>query len=257
MGDIRDLIWAYPSIERHALVGDRRTAALVAADGTADWLCLGDYQGLPVLGSLLDQRRGGFFRMVSDCQQCRGSGKVIKDPCPECHGAGRRSQAKTLEVSIPAGVHAGQQIRLAGQGDAGDPGGQRGDLYVVIDVADDPIFERDGNNLFCQVPISFTQAALGADIQAPTLAGREAMTIKPGTQSGEVITLSGKGLPDLRGFRQGDLLVQVIVEVPRKLSAEQKDLLRRYAESEGKSVLPQREKFLERLRKYFANGGTK
>jgi len=203
------------------------------------------------------QRGGGFFRMVSDCPQCRGSGKVIKDPCPECHGAGRRSQAKTIEVSIPAGVHAGQQIRLAGQGDAGEPGAPRGDLYVVIDVAQDPIFERDGNNLFCQVPISFTQAALGAEIQAPTLAGREAITIKAGTQSGEVITLAGKGLPDLRGFRQGDLLVQVIVEVPRRLSAEQKDLLGRYAESEGKSVLPQREKFLERLRKYFANGGTK
>ena len=200
------------------------------------------------------QRGGGFFRMVSTCPQCGGSGKVISDPCPGCRGAGQQAKKKTIEVTIPAGVHAGQQIRLAGQGDAGDPGGRRGDLYVVIDVADDPIFERDGRNLFCQVPISFTQAALGAQIEVPTLTGRQRMKIKPGTQSGEIVRLQGKGLPDLRGFRNGDLLFQVIVEVPKKLTAEQKELLGRYAETEGRSPLPQRENFFERLRKYFGNG---
>jgi len=122
-------------------------------------------------------------------------------------------------------------------------------------VADDPMFERDGNNLFCRVPIGFAQAALGGDVEVPTLTGPYTLTLSAGTQSGEVIRLSGKGLPDLHGHRSGDILVQVIVEVPRKLTSRQKELLREYAESEGKSVLPERKGFLERLAKYFANGG--
>ncbi|NLX59968.1 MAG: molecular chaperone DnaJ [Phycisphaerae bacterium] len=201
------------------------------------------------------QRGGGFFRMITECPQCGGRGTVIADPCPDCRGHGRRPQRKTIEVSIPPGIHSGQQIRLSGQGDAGEPGGPRGDLFVVIDVADDPMFERDGNNLFCRVPIGFAQAALGGDVEVPTLTGPYTLTLSAGTQSGEVIRLSGKGLPDLHGHRSGDILVQVIVEVPRKLTSRQKELLREYAESEGKSVLPERKGFLERLAKYFANGG--
>ena len=200
------------------------------------------------------QRGGGLFRMISECPSCRGAGKVIKDPCSNCGGQGRTPKRKTLEVTIPAGVHSGQQIRLSGQGDAGEPGGARGDLYVVIDVADDPIFERDGNNLFCQVPISFTQSALGGAIEVPTLTGRETMKLKGGTQSGEVLTLSGKGLPDIRGFRHGDLLVQVVVEVPRKLSGKQKELLRQYAETEKAAPMPGRQGFLDKLKTYFGNG---
>lgn len=201
------------------------------------------------------QRGGGFFRMITECPQCGGRGTVIADPCPDCRGHGRRPQRKTIEVSIPPGIHSGQQIRLSGQGDAGEPGGPRGDLFVVIDVADDPMFERDGNNLFCRVPIGFAQAALGGDVEVPTLTGPYTLTLSAGTQSGEVIRLSGKGLPDLHGHRSGDILVQVIVEVPRKLTSRQKELLREYAESEGKAVLPERKGFLERLAKYFANGG--
>lgn len=204
------------------------------------------------------QRGGGFFRMVSDCPECRGTGQVIRDPCADCAGHGRRQRKKTIEVNIPAGVHTGQQIRLAGQGDAPpEPGGVRGDLFVVIDVAEDPIFQRDGNDLYCQVPVSFAQAALGADIQIPTIAGPESLEIKSGTQSGEVIRVTGKGLPDVRGFSPGDLFVQVVVEVPRKLSAEQKELLKKYAETEGKNVLPQQENFFEKLKRYFANGTQK
>jgi len=201
------------------------------------------------------QRGGGFFRMITECPQCGGRGTVIADPCPDCRGHGRRPQRKTIEVSIPPGIHSGQQIRLSGQGDAGEPGGPRGDLFVVIDVANDPMFERDGNNLFCRVPIGFAQAALGGDVEVPTLTGPYTLTLSAGTQSGEVIRLSGKGLPDLHGHRSGDILVQVIVEVPRKLTSRQKELLREYAESEGKAVLPERKGFLERLAKYFANGG--
>ena len=202
------------------------------------------------------QRGGGFFRMISECPQCSGRGVVITNPCPDCHGHGRRPERKTIEVSIPAGIHSGQQIRLAGQGDAGQPGGPRGDLFVVVDVAHDPFFERDGNNLFCRVPISFTQAALGGNIEVPTLTGPYTLKLKAGTQSGEVLRLSGKGLPDLRGHHTGDILVQVIVEVPKKLSSTQQQLLRQYAETEGKSVLPQQKGFLERLADYFSNGGN-
>jgi molecular chaperone DnaJ len=195
--------------------------------------------------------------MITDCGHCGGSGKVINDPCPDCRGAGRKSEQKTIEIVIPPGIHAGQQVRLADQGDAGEPGGQRGDLYVVVDVAADPFFEREGNHLFCRVPIGFAQAALGGEIEVPTLNGPHKLTLKPGTQSGEVLRLDGKGLPDIHGFARGDLLVQVIVEVPQKLSRQQKDLLQQYAAAEAKSPLPQREKFLERLRKYFADGGAK
>jgi len=201
------------------------------------------------------QRGGGFFRMISECPQCIGRGTVITSPCPDCRGHGRRPERKTIEVSIPAGIHGGQQIRLAGQGDAGEPGGPRGDLFVVVDVADDPFFERDGNNLFCRVPVSFTQVALGGHLEVPTLTGPYTLTLKAGTQSGEVLRLVGKGLPDLRGHRSGDILVQVIVEVPKKLSSTQQELLRQYAETEGKSVLPQQRGFLERLADYFSNGG--
>ena len=200
------------------------------------------------------QRGGGFFRMISECPQCGGRGTVITSPCPDCRSHGRRPERKTIEVSIPAGIHSGQQIRLAGQGDAGEPGGLRGDLFVVVDVADDPFFERDGNNLFCRVPVSFTQSALGGNIEVPTLTGPYTLTLKPGTQSGEVLRLAGKGLPDLRGHRSGDILVQAIVEVPKKLSSRQRELLGQYAETEGKSVLPQQKGFLERLANYFSNG---
>jgi len=195
--------------------------------------------------------------MITQCPSCGGSGKVISNPCTDCRGGGRRPEKKTIEVVIPPGIHAGQQVRLAGQGDAGEPGGPRGDLFVVVDVAADPLFDREGNNLFCRVPISFVQAAFGGDVEVPTLHGMKKVSLKPGTQSGEVLKLEGQGLPDVHGFARGDMLVQVIVEVPPKLSAKQRELLRQFAESEGKGHLPQREKFLERLRSYFGGDRTR
>ena len=200
------------------------------------------------------QRGGGFFRMISDCPACHGAGRVIREPCPDCNGHGRHAARKTIEVTIPAGIHAGQQIRLPDQGDAGDPGGPRGDLFVVVDVAEDGFFERDGDDLFCQAPIRFTQAALGGKIEVPTLTGPHTVTLKPGTQSGEVIRLAGLGLPDLRSGRRGNINVQVIVEVPRKLSRAETDLLKQLSEAEAKSTLPLHEKFSERMRKYFSGG---
>ena len=198
-------------------------------------------------------RGGGFFRMVTECPQCGGQGRIVRDPCPECRGHGRVSHQTKIEVQVPAGIQAGQQIRLSGQGDAGEGGGPPGDLFVAVDVREDPIFQRDGDDIFCQAPISFTQAALGGKLAIATLEGPEELEIRPGTQSGEVLTLRERGLPDLRDRRRGNLLVQVIVEVPKKVNKRQEELLREYAETEKKHVLPQRESFFERVRKYFSN----
>jgi len=192
--------------------------------------------------------------MISDCPACHGAGRVIREPCAECGGHGRHPERKTIEVTIPPGIHAGQQVRLPDQGDAGDPGGPRGDLFVVVDVAEDGFFERDGDDLFCQAPIRFTQAALGGQIEVPTLTGPHQVTLKPGTQSGEVIRLPGLGLPDLRTGRRGNIKVQVVVEVPRKLSRPETDLLKQLSQAEARSALPHHEKFAERMKKYFGGG---
>jgi molecular chaperone DnaJ len=200
------------------------------------------------------QQGGGFFRIVTDCPHCRGLGTVIRDPCKECGGHRFVSRQRTIEIQVPAGIEEGQLIRVPGQGDAGEPGGPRGDLYVEVGVARHPLLERHGRDLLCQVPVSFTQAALGAEVEAPTLEGVEKMTLPRGTQSGDLARLRGRGLPDVQGRGRGDLLVQLVVEVPKKLSPRQEELLREFAASERKGVLPQREGFLDKLAKYLGEG---
>jgi len=196
------------------------------------------------------QQGGGFFRLVRDCPRCGGRGSVVSDPCPTCGGNRFIHRRRTIDITIPPGVEEGQRIRYAGQGDAGDPGAPRGDLFAVVRVGEHAFFERHGGDLLCQVPVSFTQAALGAKLEVPTLEGTEPMEITRGTQSGDLYRLKGKGLPDLHGRRRGDILVQVVVEVPRKLSRRQEELLREFATTEKKGVLPHREGFLERLANY-------
>jgi len=196
------------------------------------------------------QQGGGFFRIITDCPRCRGQGIVIRDPCKECGGHRFVSRQRTIEIQVPAGIDDGQRIRVPGQGDAGEPGGPRGDLYVEVQLAHHPFFERHGRDLLCQVPISFVQAALGAEVEVPTLEGTEKMALPRGTQSGDLARLRGRGLPDIQGRGRGDLLVQLVVEVPKKLSHRQEELLREFAEGERKGVLPQRESFLEKLAKY-------
>jgi molecular chaperone DnaJ len=197
------------------------------------------------------QKGGGFFRLVTDCPQCRGAGRIVRDPCDQCVGRGFVQRRREIELQVPAGVEDGQRIRYAGQGDAGEPGAPRGDLYAVIRIEDHPFFERHGVDLLCQLPISFTQAALGAEVEAPALEGTEPVTIAPGTQSGDLYRLRGKGMPDLGGRGRGDILVQVVVEVPKRLSKRQEEILREFAATEKKGVLPQRESFLEKLSRYF------
>ena len=195
----------------------------------------------------------GFFRVQTVCPACRGRGTVVKDACPDCSGSGRVIRDVRREVTIPAGVDTGMQLCLRGEGEAGLNGGPRGDLIVDIEVRPHNLFQRDGHDLMCRVPVTFAQAALGGEIEIPTLAGRENMAIKPGTQPGEVTRLRGRGMPDPRGGgRIGDLLVEIQIEVPRKLTAEQEDLLRQLAELDHKHVMPHRKSFFEQVKQFFA-----
>jgi molecular chaperone DnaJ len=194
----------------------------------------------------------GFFRVQQTCRACGGTGQIITDPCPACSGQGRVSARRTLEVNVPPGVDTGMAVTLAGEGEAGDPGAPRGSLYCVIRVREHRLFHRDGQNLICQVPITFSQAALGAEIEVPTLDGPVMHSLKRGLQSGEVVRLSGKGMPGLRGGRNGDLLVQVVVETPKHLTRRHEELFRDLAELEQKHVSAQRKGFLDKLREFFA-----
>ncbi|MBC7755949.1 MAG: molecular chaperone DnaJ [Bdellovibrio sp.] len=173
----------------------------------------------------------GFFSVQQSCPKCHGNGKMVKDPCPTCSGAGRVKQNKTLSVKIPAGVDEGDRIRLTGEGEAGVNGGPTGDLYVVIHLKTHEIFQRDGGNLHCEMPISFSTAALGGEIEVPTLGGSAKMKIPAETQTGGVFRLKSKGIKPLRQSEAGDLMVHVVVETPVKLTEKQKDLLREFDSS--------------------------
>jgi molecular chaperone DnaJ len=173
----------------------------------------------------------GFFSLQQTCPRCRGAGTIITDPCGACGGRGRVEKRKTLSVSIPAGVDTGDRIRLAGEGEAGINGGPPGDLYVQIEVREHPIFVREGKNLFCEVPISFVDAALGGELEVPTLNGRVKLKIPPETQSGKLFRMRGKGVAPVRGGSVGDLLCRVVVETPVNLSERQKQLLREFQAS--------------------------
>ncbi len=175
----------------------------------------------------------------------------MRDHCVSCAGTGRQLRKQTVTVKIPAGVHEGQAVRITGQGEPGDAGAPSGDLHCYIAVKPHPIFSRHNNDLVCQFPISFTQAALGATVEVPTLKGTEDLEIPSGTQHGEVFKMRGKGLPDVRSHRAGDELVQVLIEVPKKLTEKQRQLLRDYALTEDGAAMPQRRSFLEKLKDVF------
>ncbi|MBS0186855.1 MAG: molecular chaperone DnaJ [Planctomycetes bacterium] len=197
---------------------------------------------------------GGMFRMVTACPACRGRGQIIKDFCEACKGKGRMPRKRTISVKIPAGVMDGQAVRVGGEGEPPppeiSPGGEgiRGDLHVAIRVAHHELFEREEDNLLLNLPVSFAQATLGAEIEVPTIGGKAALTIPRGTQPGETFSVKGKGLPNLRSGRPGDLVVTVIIEVPRKLTKAQEKLLREYAASEDQAVLPETQGFWKKVK---------
>ncbi|MGQ0628680.1 MAG: molecular chaperone DnaJ [Phycisphaerales bacterium] len=198
---------------------------------------------------------GGMFRMVGPCPACGGRGQVVKEFCPDCRGKGRVARARTISVRVPPGVSDGQAVRVKGEGEPPTPedspsgAGVRGDLHVVIRVADHSTFEREENHLILHMPLSFTRAALGADVEVPTIDGKRAvLTIPRGTQHGAKFRLDSQGLPDLRSGRRGDMLVVVRVEIPKRLNKDQEKLLRDFAATENESVMPESAGFWKKFK---------
>lgn len=197
----------------------------------------------------------GILRVQTTCPSCQGTGSLVTDPCEKCRGAGSIGERSSLDVAIPPGIDDGMRIRLSGEGEAGPDGGPAGDCYCFVSVKKHKLFQRDGSNLILQMPITYTQAALGAAIEVPTLGGKSSLRLEPGTQSGQVFQLRGKGMKDPRGTGAvGDLLVQTFIEVPKSLTKHQEKVLRELAELEHTEVTPHRKTFLERLAEYFSGG---
>ncbi|MGB1199761.1 MAG: molecular chaperone DnaJ [Thalassotalea sp.] len=200
------------------------------------------------------QMRQGLFAVQQTCPTCSGQGKVISDPCTSCRGQGRVEKTKTLSVKIPPGVDTGDRIRLSGEGEAGEHGAPAGDLYVQANVRDHKIFVRDENNLYCEVPIGFTSAALGGEIEVPTLEGKVKLKIPKETQTGKMFRLRGKGVKSVRSSSVGDLMCKVVIETPVNLSGDQADLLRQLDEKMGKSSKkhsPKETGFFDGVKKFF------
>ena len=198
----------------------------------------------------------GFFSIQQTCPTCHGKGKVVSDPCASCHGAGRVKRHKTLSVKIPAGVDQDDRIRLAGEGEAGMNGGPPGDLYVVVNLKPHPVFTRDGADLHCEMPVSYATAALGGEIEIPTLDGHAKIRIPHETQTGQVFRLRGKGIKQVRGSQHGDLFCHVAIETPDNLTARQKELLREFEAISAKDPGahdPRAKSFMEKVREFFAS----
>jgi molecular chaperone DnaJ len=182
------------------------------------------------------ERRQGFFALRTTCPHCRGEGVMITDPCPACRGVGMVNTPKKLSVKIPAGVDTGARLRLTGEGEEGSHNGPPGDLYVALHVQPHEFFERHGNDVHCQIPISFSQAALGTEVEVPSLHGPQMLTIPRGIQTGETVTLRGSGIPDVRGGRRGDQIVHIVVKTPTNLTPRQEELLQEFATLDGEST---------------------
>jgi molecular chaperone DnaJ len=196
----------------------------------------------------------GFFSVRQDCPKCHGKGDTIEKKCNSCRGTGSNRKKKKISLTVPAGVDTGNRMRIQDEGDAGSKGGPSGDLYVIMHVRDHEIFNRSGEDVECEIPISFATAALGGQIEVPTLDGKASLTVKPGTQSGTVMRLRGKGIKMLResGGRRGDQYAKVIVEIPTNLNNDQKEALNAFAESCGDKVHPMKEGFLDKAKRWFA-----
>ena len=193
----------------------------------------------------------GFFTVERTCPTCNGIGQIIQNPCKDCGGAGRTEKERALSVNIPKGVETGTRIRLAGEGEAGLRGGPSGDLYIFIEVADHPLFQRDGHHLYCRVPVSMASAAIGGDIEVPTIdGGRSRVKVPSGSQSGRQMRLRGKGMPMLRGGGQGDMFIEMAVETPVNLTSKQKELLREF-EKLSEDNNPQSSTFFSKVKTFW------
>lgn len=204
-------------------------------------------------GQVKTQRRTAFgnFVTVNTCDKCGGKGTIIREACPDCHGTGKVRRMRKITINVPAGVDTGNTITLRGEGEPGTRGGEHGDLYININILPHKIFKREGFDVICEMPISFPQATLGAEVDVPTIDGMMKYSIPEGTQSGTVFRLRGKGIPRLRGYGRGDELIRIIVDVPRRLNEKQKALLKQFAESCGEDVNEQRKSFFNKVRDAF------
>ncbi len=200
-------------------------------------------------GQVISSR--GIFSIAQTCPRCEGSGRVIEKPCKTCHGSGRHEKSSTIKIRIPAGVDTGSRLRSSGNGEAGARGGQSGDLPVVLHVKPHEIFQRDGDDLLCEIPVSFVQAALGAEVEVPTLSGKANIKVPAGTQPGTTFRLKGKGIKNVQGFGSGDLHVRITVEVPTHLSSAQRAKLEEFAESCDESVNPLTKSFFDKAKNFF------
>lgn len=190
----------------------------------------------------------GFFTLSRTCSSCLGRGAIVEQRCDDCGGRGRTKSETSVQVKIPAGIDSDQRLRLRGEGEVAEPGGRPGDLYVHVRVKEHALFRRESEHLILDLPISFVQAAMGAKIDIPTLEGTAELSLSPGTQSGEILKLRGKGIKRLNGNGNGDLVVRVIVEIPSKLSGKQKELLKQFAEEEGKGTHPGIDRFIQKFK---------
>lgn len=203
-------------------------------------------------GQVFEQR--GFFSMTMACPECHGEGKVIVDPCKNCHGQGVVKEKQHIKVHIPAGVDTGMRLKMSGYGDAGQGGGPPGDLYVFINVEAHDLFEREGNDIILDLPISFAEAALGCKKEVPSLLNHTCrITIPEGTQNGKTFRVKGEGFPNVHGHGRGDLLVKIFVETPTQLTEKQKDLLKEFSQLEGPNNLPKRKSFLDKIKGFFSS----
>ncbi len=196
-------------------------------------------------------RSMGFISVRQTCPQCEGAGKVVEKPCRTCHGTGRREQSSKIKLKIPPGVDTGARLRSSGNGEGGLRGGPPGDLYVVLHVRPHDIFQREGDDLVCEVPIAFVQAALGAEVEVPTLTGRARINIPAGTQNGTIFRLKGRGVKNVQGYGQGDLHVRVVVEVPTSMNSAQRRKLEEFAELCDASVNPKIKSFFDKAKEFF------
>ncbi|HAU5098281.1 TPA: molecular chaperone DnaJ [Clostridioides difficile] len=204
-------------------------------------------------GQVRTVQRTPFGNIASSrpCSTCNGTGEVIESPCSKCHGTGNTRKVKTIEVDIPAGIDDGQMIKLSGQGEVGEKGAPRGDLYIVVNVKSHPLFTRDGNDIYFEMPITFVQATLGDEIEVPTLDGKVKYSVPEGTQTGTVFRLKEKGIPRIRGNSRGDQYVKVVVEIPKKLNDKQKELLREFAKECGSNVHEKKKTFGQKIEDMF------
>lgn len=202
-------------------------------------------------GSGQVHRSQGFFAVSTTCPKCHGAGQVIDKPCTSCSGGGVTPKTVRIRVNIPAGVEDGTRLRIPDEGEPSPGGGPRGDLFCYIFVEEDKFFQRHENDVVCEVPITVAQAALGAEVEVPTLRGKAKIKIQPGTQSGQAYRLRGQGFPSMRGYGDGDQIVQIVVEIPKKLSRQQEELYRKLADLDDSNVQPQRKSFLDAIKNYF------